>query len=428
MATSQRRAVITGIGVLSPIGASLEAYWRSLVEGRSGVRPLAHAQGSDLPCRIGGEVPDFEPKKIITDREQRKALSKMMARTVQLGVATAQLAVNDVAMPAGQLDPTRYGVVFGAAMIHTDLDDIARASKLSTNCQPGSVSTAIWGEQGLKEIPPLWMLKYLPNMPACHVSIFQNIQGPSNTITVGDVSSLLAMGEAWRIIGRDLVDFVLTGGSESKLSPLNFVRQSLFQPLTKRNDTPAQALRPFDRDRDGTVLGEGSAVFGLEELGHARKRQAKIYAELVGFASGFDRARDGAVMAKVIRKALAEAGIRPDQVDHVNAHGLGTVESDAWEAVAIRAVFGSSTPVWGLKGYLGAGGPAGSALELIGSILALRRGQLPPTLNCDNPDPACALAVHTSGLRDVTKPYALKLSFTDLGQVAAAIIKKWEGD
>jgi 3-oxoacyl-[acyl-carrier-protein] synthase II len=269
------------------------------------------------------------------------------------------------------------------------------------------------------------MLKYLPNMPACHVSIFHNTQGPSNTITSGDASSLLALGEAWRSLERNLVDFTLVGGTESKLNPLNFARQSLFQPLSKRNNEPARALRPFDRDRDGTVLGEAAAVFGLEELDHARKRSAQIYAELVGFASGFDRSKEGAVMAKVMRKALAEAGIGPSDVDHVNAHGLGTPEHDRWEARAIRDVFGNSTPVWGIKGNIGATGPAGGLVELLGSVLAFRRGQLPATLNFENADPGCPIAVHGSGIRAVTKPYALKLSFTERGQVAAAVIRKW---
>ena len=198
--TTTRRAVITGIGVLSPIGKDPAAFWQSLVEGKSGVRPLPEAQGSVLHCQIGGEIPDLEPKKIVTNRDQVKSLNRMMARTVQIGVVSAQLAVNDLQIPPGTYDPARCGVEFGAAMIHTELEDLSRAAKVSTNCQPGSVNLKVWGETGYKEVPPLWMLKYLPNMPACHVAILHDIQGPSNTITSGDVASLLALGEAYRIL------------------------------------------------------------------------------------------------------------------------------------------------------------------------------------------------------------------------------------
>jgi 3-oxoacyl-[acyl-carrier-protein] synthase II len=437
MSTQPRRAVITGVGVFSPIGMDADSFWQSLAAGRGGIRPIAHADVSELPCRIAGSVPQFNDKfardvlanpKDPKDREarERQKSLRLMARTVQMGVCVAQYAMNDAGFVKGQIDPTRVGVEFGAAIIHTELDDIARAARASTNCQPGSVSLGAWGEQGMKEIQPTWMLKYLPNMPACHVSIMHDIQGPSNTITVGDAASLLALGEAYRILNRDLVDFVLVGGTESKLNPLNYARQSLYQPLTTtRNETPEAALRPFDRDRDGTVLGEGSAGFALEELGHARERGAKIYAELCGFASGFDRERRGFVLAKVIRRALAEAEITPKDVDHVNAHGLGTRESDIWEARALREVFGDRVPVWGLKGYVSALGPAGGLVELLGSVQALRHGELPKTLNCENPDPECGIQVNREP-RAVIKPYAVKLSFTDMGQVGAVVIRRFD--
>jgi 3-oxoacyl-[acyl-carrier-protein] synthase II len=438
MATQSRRAVITGIGVLSPIGMDTDAYWQSLVEGRSGIRPIGHMDVSEFPCRIAADVAGFSEKyarKIFenpTDpkdkeaKERQKSL-KVMAPTIQMGVVAAQLAMNDSGMGKGRIDPTRIAVEFGAAIVHSDLDDIARASRLSTNCRPGYVSLPAWGAQGIEQIPPLWMLKYLPNMPACHVSIMHDIQGPSNTITVGEAASLLALGEAFRMLGRDLVDFVLVGGCDSKLNPLNFVRQSLFQPLTvTHNDDPQRALRPFDRDRDGTVMGEGAAAFGLEEMQHAKRRGAKIYGEVCGFAAGFDREKQGRVIAKVINRAMNEAGITPADVDHINAHGLGTRDADAWEASAIREVFGNRIPVWGLKGYFGALGPAGSVIELVGSLLALNHGQMPATLNCDIPDLGCGIQVHNRGLRQIAKPYVVKLSFTDLGQVGAIVIRMWD--
>ncbi|MCE9532940.1 MAG: beta-ketoacyl-[acyl-carrier-protein] synthase family protein [Planctomycetes bacterium] len=430
MAKQPRRAVITGVGVFSPIGMDAATYWRSLVEGRSGVRPIRHMDASEFPCRIAADVPEFNDKYAREvfkhNREHAKSL-KMMARTVQLGVAVAQKAMENAGFVKGQIDPTRVGVEFGAAIIHTELDDIARAAKICTNCQPGAIDMKIWGEKGLEEIPPLWMLKYLPNMPACHVSIMHDIQGPSNTITVGDAASILALGEAFRILNRDLVDFVLVGGTESKLNPLNYARQSLFQPVTTtRNETPAKAVRPFDSGRDGTVLGEGATAFSLEELGHAQKRGAKILGEVCGFAAGFDRDRDGKSIARVIRRAMDDAGITPADVDHVNAHGLGTLESDAWEAKAFREVFGKDVPVFGMKGYIGALGPAGGLTELLASFLAFQHGVLPPTLNCEQVDPLLGIQVHQESMRPIRKPYAVKISFSDLGQVGAVVIRKWD--
>ncbi len=435
MAAQPRRAVITGIGVISPIGMDLATYWQSLLEGRSGVRPIRHMDVSEFPCRIAADVPGFTDKfardvfrnpanpKDKEAQERQKSL-KVMARTIQLGVCAAQFAMKDAGMEKGKIDPTRIGVEFGASIVHTELDDIGRASKIST--QSGNVDLRVWGEAGMKEIPPLWMLKYLPNMPSCHVSIQHDMQGPSNTMTVGDASSLLALGEAYRILNRDLVDFVLVGGTESKINPLNFVRQSLFQPLTvTHNESPEKALRPFDRDRNGIVLGEGAAAFGLEELGHAQRRGAKIYAEVCGFASGCDLDHQGRVIAKVIRKAMDEAGITPADIDHVNAHGLGTKETDIWEAKGIREVFGNRTPVWGLKGFLSALGPAASAVEMTGSILALQNGLLPAMINCENPDPACGIQVHNRGTRPISKPYVLKLNLTDIGQTAAVVLRRW---
>ena len=426
MAASERRAVITGVGVISPAGSDVDTFWQALREGRTGIHALRSVDPSELPCKIGGEVPDFDPKKSIEKKHWRSL--RMMARTVQMGVAAACKAMADVAMPAGQLDPARCGVEFGSGMNATDLEDIARAAKVSTNCQPNSVSLQTWGAS-IGEIPPLWMLKYLPNMPACHVSIMFDAQGPNNSITESDVASVLALGEAYRVIGRDLADFFLVGGAESKMNPLSLARHCLFQPLSRRNDAPEKALRPFDKERDGTVLGEGAGVFGLEELEHAKKRGAKIYGELVGFAAGFDRARDGRVLARVIRQALAEAGIGPEQIDHVNAHGVGTVECDAWEAKGIQEVFGAvrpEVPVWAAKGYFGNLGAAGGAVELAASLLALKHGVLPPTLNYETPDPACPVPVHAGEPRPVSKPYAVKVAFTDLGQCGALVVRRWE--
>jgi 3-oxoacyl-[acyl-carrier-protein] synthase II len=426
MAGAARRVVFTGVGFLTPVGSDPSTFWAALCDRKSGIRRLTFADPSALGCQIGGELPEFKPNNVITNKEHRKSL-KLMARTVQMGLVSATMAFRDAGLEVGKIDPDRAGVEFGAGMIASELDDLGKASRVSMLGPDGPTSMAPWGDPGMKEIPPLWMLKYLPNMPSCHTSITLDLRGPSNTITQSDAAGLLALGEAYRIIQRDVADLFVVGGCESKMNPLSQTRHNLFQQLSKRNDEPEKAHRPFDRDRDGSVLGEAAGTFVVEELGHAQKRGARIYAELAGFACGFDRARTGLVMAQVIRKALKQAGIRADDVDHVNAQGLAVDWSDRWEARAINEVFGPNTPVWSLKGNIGSSGAAAGTVELAGSVLALTHGQLPPTLNCDHPDPECPIHVHRDGMRNVAKLYAVKLNFTDMGQVGAAVIRRWDG-
>jgi 3-oxoacyl-[acyl-carrier-protein] synthase II len=257
------------------------------------------------------------------------------------------------------------------------------------------------------------------------VSIIHNAQGPNNTITESDVAGLLAMGEAFRILCRDQADFFLVGGADSRLSPLSMVRQCLFLPLSRRNETPEKACRPFDRGRDGVVLGEGGSVLVLEELEHARRRGARIYAEVLGFGSAFDRNQSGTGLIRAIRAALKDAGIGPEEVDHVNASGYSSVPADAWEARALHEVFGQwDTPVTAVKSYFGSLGAGSSITELAASLLALTNGVVPPTLNFEEPDPACPVTVITGSPRPMQKPYVLKVAFTGQGQCAALVCRK----
>jgi 3-oxoacyl-[acyl-carrier-protein] synthase II len=424
MVMSSRRAVLTGFGVVSPIGSTPAAFWQSLTGGATGIRPIRSFDASALPCRIAGEIPDFSAKAVI-EKNYRKALNAM-GRTVQLGVVASQFAVHDAGLKKGDVDPFRFGVEFASVMGATELDDFAAASKLSARSDPRELNMLAWGQEGLAEVPPMWMLKYLPNMPACHVSILYDAQGPSNTLINGEAAGILAFGEALRVIRRGAADVMLVGGSESKVNPLSLSRFNLFAPLSRQNNTPERALRPFDRDRDGTVLGEAGAAFALEELGHARQRGAKVLGEVVGFASGFDRVKTGAAFARVIRNALADAGVSPADVDHVNAHGSGAVHLDVFEARAIGEVFGRSVPVFAPTSYFGSTGAAAGVVELAASVLALHHGQLPGTLNHEHPDPACPVAVHAGAPRPVAKPYAIKVGYTDLGQCAAMVIRRWE--
>jgi 3-oxoacyl-[acyl-carrier-protein] synthase II len=418
--------VLTGVGVVSPLGLNTASFWEALRAGKSGIQPIRAFDASRLSTRFAGEVPGFDPKNYIA-KQDRKAL-RVMARTIQLAVAAAQVAMDDARADRARLDPTRFGVEFGSGLLATDLEEIAPAAQVSANCQPGSVDLGKWGEQGLSSIPPTWMLKYLPNMLACHVSILHNAQGPNNTITEGDVAGLLALGEARRIIQRDQADFFLVGGADSKLNPLSMVRQCLFAQLSRRNDAPERACRPFDRRRDGAVVGEGAGVLVLEEVGHAQRRGAKIYAELVGFGSSFDRARSGSGLARAVRTALERAGVGPGEIDHVNAHGLSSVEGDAWEARGLREVFGGCkppVPVFAPKSYFGNLGAGGGLSELAASLLAAAHGLVPATLNYEEPDPACPVSV-LARPAELRRPYFLKLGFTEMGQCAAVVCRKWE--
>ncbi len=426
MSASPRRAVITGIGIISPIGLDAASYWRSLLEGRSGIRPIQAFDASGLPVRIAGEIPHFNAKDYL-EKEQRKSL-RVMARTIQLAVAGAQRALDDGKVDKSKLDPTRFGVEFGAGLIATELNDLIEAACVSANCQPGRVDLEKWGEQGIPLIQPLWMLKYLPNMLACHISILHDARGPNNSITESDVASLLALGEAYRILLRDQADFFLVGGAESKINPLSMVRQCLFECLSRRNDEPTRACRPFDRGRDGLVLGEGAGVFVVEDLEHARRRGAHIYAEIVGFGAAFDPGMRGDGLARAIRAALTEAGIEPHEVDHINALGLSTPESDAWEARGLHEIFGDCSPpvpVFAAKSYIGNLGAGGSTTELAASVLAMSKGLVPPTLNYEQADPDCPVVVLSQQPRPMTRPYVVKVSFTQMGQCAAMVVRQW---
>jgi 3-oxoacyl-[acyl-carrier-protein] synthase II len=427
MSISRRRVVITGLGLVTPIGQGRDSFWQSLELGHSGVRRIQAFDPSALPTQFGGEVLGFDPKDYL-DKKKRKHL-KMMVRSIQLAVAGAKLAVEDACIDKEQIDPTRFGVEFGSAVIPSELGELAAAARASANGR-AQVDLEKWGEVGIPLIPPTWLLNHVPNMMACHVSILHNAQGPNNTITQSDVASLLALGEAYRIISRDKADLILTGGADTKINPISFVRHCLFGALSRRNDAPEKACRPFDRSRDGQVLGEGAGVFVIEELEHARRRGAPIYAEPVGFSTAFDPRCGGRGLVRAIRGALVDAELGVEDIDHVNAHGASTCDGDAWEARAINEVFGErrqAVPVFAPKSYFGDLGAGSATTELAASLLALNRGSLPATLNHEEPDPACPATVFRVP-QPVTGPYVLKISLTEMGQCAVLVCKKWSGD
>src|SRR5438874_9151493 len=286
-----RRVVITGIGVVSPIGIGAKAFWENLLAGKVGVRRIARFDPAGFACQIAGEVPaykigDFVPKSY------RKA-TKVMARDIELAVIAADDAMKDAGLKSKaysetpEIDGNRFGCNIGAGLINAELDELTSAMHIAR--EANKLDLHKWGRDGMQQLTPLWLLKYLPNMLACHVTIIHQLKGPSNTITCADASSHLAIGEAFRTIQRGSADLAICGGAETKVLPMSVMRQVLLRRVTEtHNDSPEQAVRPFDADADGTAVGEGGGLFILEEYEHAKKRGAKIYAELIGFGASQD--------------------------------------------------------------------------------------------------------------------------------------------
>jgi 3-oxoacyl-[acyl-carrier-protein] synthase II len=437
MLRSERRVVITGLGIVSPLGIGPDAYWSALAEGRGAVQKLTAFPVESLPNDLGGEVPDFHPKTwpkkySLPDPEHRKALTKSMkymARDIQLAVAAAELAFADAGLTGREIDPTRIGVDLGAGLISTELDELAPAINHASQ-NGGAFDYRVWGRESIGQIPPIWLLKYLPNMLACHISILLDCQGPSNTITEAEAASNLAIGEASRIIARGRADLMITGGADSKIHPLSLVRMSLLEQMSHWRGEPSAACRPFDRRRDGWVPGEGAGILVLEEREHALRRGAKIHGEILGFGSGCDANPgggldpDGIGTEIALNAALRDAGLAPSEVGHVNAHGAASIVSDLAESRAFHRVFGGPTvPVTALKGYMGNLVSGCGVVELIASLLGVNQGQVPQTLNCDELDPACVLDLVRGAPRATENPTFITTNLTRHGQAAALVVR-----
>lgn len=426
----ERRAVITGIGVITPIGLSKGEFWKNLLDGASGVSPISLFDASSFATRIAAEVKDFNPK----DYVRKRKMIKVMMRDMQFAVGAAKLAIEDSRLDTDQVDPTRLGVVFGAGLIPTDCNEIASAIDNSRDAD-GNYDLRRFGREGMRHLFPLWLLKQLPNMLASHVSITYNAQGPSNTIITGCASSANAVGEAFRIITRGGADMVITGGASSRISPLKLIRYHKLGVLSQRNDEPEKASRPFDAGRDGFVIGEGAGIVLLEELEHARTRGAPIYGEVVGYGcsadilTGEERTVKPESKARAMKAALAEGGLEPGEIDYISAHGNSIPFTDVLETDAIKMVWGEAAhavPVSSIKGHIGDLGAASGALGLISSALAMGDGVLPPTINYEERDPDCDLDYVPNEPRRAVVNAALCNSFDFLGQNVSLVIKKVE--
>lgn len=422
MSSSNRRIAITGLGPVSPIGSESGPFWESLAAGRGGVRPLRAFEPGSQATRLAAEVIDFEPKKYI---KQRKSI-KVMARDIQLAVAAAQIALDDAKLAPETLDPLRFGVNCGAGLIATELDELGPPVAASM-AEPGKFDIRRWGVEGLKEMFPLWMLKYLPNMPACHISILHNGQGPNNSITAGEASATLAIGEAFRVMERGAADVFIAGGTDSKINPLSMVRLELLDRLSRRwAESADKASRPFDADRDGLIAGEGAGMLVLEERSIASQRGAAIYGEIVGFGSCCTPSnhRRGGTLA--LRRALEDAGIAATELTHVASGASGEKAADRSEAAAIAETLGDAigkVPVVAYKSYWGHVAAASGALSLIASLLAAKQGSLPATLNFGRLDDS------TAPINVVAKPAALPrgpfalLDISHTGHCGALVVR-----
>ncbi|MBW3538927.1 MAG: beta-ketoacyl-[acyl-carrier-protein] synthase family protein [Planctomycetes bacterium] len=438
--TASRRVVVTGLGVVSPIGLTRGAYWQALVEGRSGVRGRSAADGSPaaIPCaaeasEFTGDIENFGPLEPAVKKAIRKAL-KLMNRDTLLAVAAGQQALAEsgvLAVTGGE----RVGVCFGADNISMNPDDFLGGVRACTG-EDGRFDFDRWGTEGLGEIEPLWLLKCLPNMPACYLAIFNGLMGPNNTITEGAVSANLAIAEACRLIEDGLADAVLTGATGTTLRPFNLMHALGDEEFIRDCRDPQTASRPFDLHRRGAVPAEGAAAFVLEDLHAALERGATIYGEIAAAsaacaidASG--RADGRRSLARSMRECLERAGLEPRSVGHLHAHGLSTQRMDADEAGAIRDVFAAEAervPLVAAKSHQGHASAGSGATEMAASLLALRKGRLFPVLNYEQPDRACPVRPVTVAATVPAGDSFLNLNLTPHGQASCVAVRAWESN
>lgn len=388
------------------------------VENRSsGIRTLPWLQESGYFSPIGGEVPDFEPKQYV---KPRKSL-KVMARESQLAFASTELAWAEAGLEEASIDPERLGVVLGSNVYRSEMTELMELYRIA--CHEGKFDIRKWGE-AMRELYPLWMLKYLPNMAACQVGIAKDARGPINSIIQGDVSSLLALIEAHDTIARGHADAIISGGTSSLLGWIDIAWQGGYN-ISRKSDAPAEASRPFDAQRDGFVQSEGATCFILESRKHAEARGAKPFGSILGYGRRYEAASDtkkptGKAVRQAIRAALEMSHVSPKEIGHVNAHGLSTVEDDKFEAQAIHDTLGE-VPVTAPKSYMGNFGAASGAAELAISLLAAREGKIPPTLNYETPDPDCPVNVVTEATKP-SSPAILALNHKVTGQAVALLV------
>jgi 3-oxoacyl-[acyl-carrier-protein] synthase II len=424
-----RRVVVTGLGVIAPNGIGTEAFWQSCLAGRSGIAPITAFDTDGFSVRCAGEITGFKARDYV---ENRKSL-KIMGRNIRFGVAAARIAVEHSGLAEAAPDPERFGIVMGSGIVPTDVEEVG-AAVMSSLDENHEFELARFGESGQKMLHPLWLLKHLPNMVAAHASIQHGARGPNNTIVTACSASTQAIGEAARILERGDADVMIAGGADSRIDPLSLVAYTLLGAGTTADRAPEALSRPFDRDRDGFVLGEGGACLILETEEHAKARGATIFAEVAGYASTFDGegitrpSTDGVQAARAMDLALADAGMAPTDIDYISAHGTATLLNDRMETVAVKRTFGDDAykiPLSSIKSMIGHLIGAAGALEAVAGILAIRDGAIPPTINLETPDPDCDLDYVPNEARERKVRAVLSSSFGFGGQNAALVLKEY---
>ena len=413
--------VVTGLGVVSPIGIGIEPFWESLVGGVSGVQVREQFADTELPFRIAAPVTGFEPKQYV---KPRKAL-KIMCDPIKFACAAAAMAVEQAGLQAGDdrnVDPNRIGTVVGTETFFADPCEVADVFHRCTVDKDYQHDR--WGELAIREIQPLWMLKYLPNMAASHISIALDARGPSNSICQGEASSMLALIEAANLIRRGTVDVAIVGGTGSQMALTSMLYHGV-ENLSNNIHHPKAACRPFDRDRDGMVVGEGAGAIVIESQEHAKARGARAIARIAGYSSGYASVEGdafGAAFKACLQESLQRADLNPAEIGFINANASGSVEGDAAEARALHAMFGEC-PVAANKGNFGNLGPGTSMVELIAGILSIENQTIPATLNFNAGDPDCP-SFASSENRDLEQLRMVKSSISSMGQFASLVVSK----
>ncbi|MDX1969323.1 MAG: beta-ketoacyl-[acyl-carrier-protein] synthase family protein [Planctomycetaceae bacterium] len=431
---TNKDVVISGIGIVSPLGIGIDAFWEGLASGRSGIAHTSLFPGFAAPDQAGGEVKEFtdEAARKVYLKDHRKNL-KAMCREIQLGVCSAMLALQHSQLDLKTIDHERLGVEFGANLMLSAPSILKDAVVASMEPGDSAFHFEKWGPCGFPAMEPLWLLRYLPNMPACHISIASDARGPSNSLTLDDSSCNVAVGEAQRILLRGAADVMITGSTGTTLHPIKTLHLALWHEMALTPHEPQRRSRPFDRDRSGKVVAEGACSLILEDRAHAEARHAKIWGRVLGTGASTVTDRTGKplyrrALAQAMRSALRAAGVSPEEVGHINAHGAGMKDIDQQEAEAIHDVFGSDlgsrVPVTATKSFLGSAGAGSGSLEIAASLVGLAHGVIPATLNYDTPDPDMPrLNIVTGEPRPAANKIVLSLNVTRLAQASASVIE-----
>jgi 3-oxoacyl-[acyl-carrier-protein] synthase II len=395
-----RRVVITGMGVITPLGNTVEGYWDALVSGRSGIRSITRFECDQYDVRIGGECLDFDPKPYVDTR-----IAKRMDRFAQFALVGGSRAYEDAGLQDGQFDPYRAGVTLGIGIggLYEIEDQHVRLL-----------------QKGPSKVSAFTIPKLMANAGPGHLSIRLNFRGPSASLATACASAGSAMGEAFHAIRRNEQDLVLTGGTEAALTPLGIAAFAAMKAISTRNDNPAGASRPFDKDRDGFVLSEGAGLLLFEEYEHARKRGANILAEVIGFGASSDAGDivqpdpEGHGAARAMAAAMQYAGLNPEEIDYINAHGTSTPLGDVAETRAVKSVFGSAArniAISSTKSCVGHLLGSSGGVEAVATVMTLKNQTIHPTINLENPDPECDLDFVPNTARDAKVRHAMSNSF-----------------